>query len=178
MLNTASMPAAAAAPILPPRTTAAVRALRLLDIVARRFPIFRRPIHRLWTDKIGLAYEMRVLDTQLAKDVSVLIANRVISQCSFRFIPGRQRLIRGSNGEPDVRLIMEVRELIDICVCTRGAYTATSCGVWMPTPAPSRTGESETASGHSRFSEADFMQYETEYYRAQAAPSACPPAAT
>lgn len=78
----------------------------------------------------GLAYEMTLPDTQLARDVAVLVRNRTLYGSSFAFTVSEkgEQWIQDERGQP-VRIIHEASGLFDVSVVTRAAYPSSSVGV-------------------------------------------------
>lgn len=78
----------------------------------------------------GLAYEMTLPDTQLARDVAVLVRNRTLYGSSFAFTVSEkgEQWIQDDRGQP-VRIIHEASGLFDVSVVTRAAYPSSSVGV-------------------------------------------------
>lgn len=78
----------------------------------------------------GLAYEMTLPDTQLARDVAVLVKNRTLYGSSFAFTVSEkgEQWIQDERGQP-VRIIHEASGLFDVSVVTRAAYPSSSVGV-------------------------------------------------
>ena len=79
---------------------------------------------RLREDPQGLAYEVDVPDTQLARDLVTLIERGDIAGNSFRFQTLADEWERGENGEPDIRTLVKVR-LQDVSPVTFPAYPQT-----------------------------------------------------
>lgn len=78
----------------------------------------------------GLAYEMTLPDTQLARDVAVLVKNRTLYGSSFAFTVSEkgEQWVQDERGQP-VRIIHEASGLFDVSVVTRAAYPSSSVGL-------------------------------------------------
>jgi len=86
-------------------------------------------------DKRGLAFEVTPPDTEWARSVMTSVERGDIDQCSFGFVPVRERMVT-ENGEP-IREILEVR-LFDVSVVTFPAYpqTTVTARAWPAEDAP------------------------------------------
>jgi HK97 family phage prohead protease len=78
---------------------------------------------RLWTDNIGLAYEITPPDTQSARDVVTLIKRGDIDGSSFGFLIGKDKWEERSGKA--VRVISSFSKLYDVSPVTYPAYTDT-----------------------------------------------------
>jgi uncharacterized protein len=80
----------------------------------------------------GLRYFASVTPTSYAEDLRNLMNDGVVNQSSFTFTvaPGGEEWSHVA-GEPNsiVRVIHEVGDLFDVCVCSQGAYPATDSGI-------------------------------------------------
>lgn len=78
----------------------------------------------------GLAYEMTLPDTQLARDVAVLVRNKTLFGSSFAFTVADkgEQWIQDERGQP-VRIIHEASGLFDVSVVTRAAYPSSTVGL-------------------------------------------------
>jgi HK97 family phage prohead protease len=79
---------------------------------------------RLNEDSRGLRFEADLPDTQAARDVHTLVKRGDISQCSFSFIPKREKW--GKSGTVATRDIEDV-DLLDVSAVTYPVYTDTEC---------------------------------------------------
>lgn len=84
----------------------------------------------LTVDEVGLRYSLKLPDTQLAKDVRVLVKDAIINKSSFAFTVKEERLIKPDpkTGGPYVRYIDKVEHLYDVSPVTVPAYPDTSVG--------------------------------------------------
>lgn len=76
----------------------------------------------------GLRYYASVTPTSYAEDLRNLMSDGVVSQSSFTFTAAKGgEEWTTAEGEPNaiVRVIHEVGDLYDVCVCAQGAYPAT-----------------------------------------------------
>jgi HK97 family phage prohead protease len=84
------------------------------------------------TTQRGLRYYATCSRTSYAEDLRQLMQDGVVSQSSFLFTiaPGGEdwMLVEGES-QSVVRVIHQVGELYDVCVCAAGAYPATDSGV-------------------------------------------------
>jgi HK97 family phage prohead protease len=78
----------------------------------------------------GLGYEMTLPDTQLARDLTVLVRNKTIYGSSFAFTVAQagEQWVEDERGKP-VRIIHEASGLFDVSVVTRAAYPSSSVGL-------------------------------------------------
>jgi HK97 family phage prohead protease len=85
---------------------------------------------RLEKQAAGLAYEMDLPDTQLARDLKTLVAARTVFGSSFAFTTSEkgEQWVQDERGQP-VRIIHEASGLFDISVVTRAAYPSSSVGL-------------------------------------------------
>lgn len=79
---------------------------------------------RLWTDDEGLAFEVDLPDTQVARDVRELVRRGDLDGGSFGFIPGADKWTRAEDGF-QVRTHTSVKRLLDASVVTYPAYSGT-----------------------------------------------------
>lgn len=80
---------------------------------------------RLWTDSVGLGYEVDLPDTQLGHDVRELARRGDITGSSFGFIPGEDEIAHAADGL-QVRTHTDIRELRDVSPVTFPAYEGAS----------------------------------------------------
>lgn len=78
-------------------------------------------------DNTGLVYDVKLPDTQVARDLYTSIGRGDISQSSFGFRVGKDHWEQLDNGDA-VRTIIEVSELIDVSPVTFPAYPDASVG--------------------------------------------------
>ena len=84
---------------------------------------------RLTEDARGLRVEIDPPDTQVARDLMVNMKRGDITQMSFQFSMRGGKQEWDESGDVPVRTIVEVGELYDVSVVTRGAYSTTEVGV-------------------------------------------------
>jgi HK97 family phage prohead protease len=80
----------------------------------------------------GLRYFATVTPTSYAEDLRALMQDGVVNQSSFTFTVAPDGEEWGTvEGDPHciVRVIHEVGDLYDVCVCAHGAYAATDSGI-------------------------------------------------
>jgi HK97 family phage prohead protease len=84
----------------------------------------------LASDEKGLRFSADAPDTQLAKDLSVLIRRGDLTGASFAFTvsPSAESWTTDERGQP-IRTIREVQELYDVSIVATPAYSAASVGV-------------------------------------------------
>lgn len=85
---------------------------------------------RLAKESAGLGFEMDLPDTQLARDLKVLVRSKTIYGSSFAFTVAErgEQWIEDERGQP-IRIISEASGLYDVSVVTRPAYPSSSVGV-------------------------------------------------
>jgi len=98
-------------------------------------------------DDKGLAFEIRLVDTQLNRDVRTLVQNRILDSMSFGFAPRSTKWEEGK--ERDVRTLVDV-DLFEISVVTWPAYPAASVGA-RKSPLPTEEVEAIRAERESFF---------------------------
>lgn len=80
---------------------------------------------RLAVDNEGLAFEMDLPDTTLGRDVREMVANGLLNQMSFGFVPGKFDRSEAPDGR-QVRTHTSVAELRDVSLVAYPAYDGTS----------------------------------------------------
>lgn len=80
---------------------------------------------RLWSDSVGLGYEVELPDTTLGRDVRVLAERGDLTGSSFGFLPGADELALADDGL-QVRTHTDIRELRDVSPVTFPAYEGAS----------------------------------------------------
>lgn len=83
---------------------------------------------KLHEDRKGLAIEIAPPDTQFSRDLMTSIKRGDIDQMSFGFQVVAEEWREGEDGEPDLRILKEVR-LFDVSPVTFPAYTGTDVAV-------------------------------------------------
>ena len=85
---------------------------------------------RIQKDSRGLAYEMDLPETQLGRDLAVLIRSKTIYGSSFAFSvsAGGEQWTADEKGNP-IRTIHEASGLYDVSPVTRAAYPSSSLGL-------------------------------------------------
>lgn len=78
----------------------------------------------------GLEYEMDLPDTQLARDLTTLVASRTIYGSSFAFTVSEkgEQWVQDERGQP-VRIVTDASGLFDVSVVTRPAYPSSTVGL-------------------------------------------------
>lgn len=87
---------------------------------------------RIWEDDKGLAFELRLPETQVAKDLAENIRLGNVSQCSFAFAPakGGETSITEERGDLIVTSIeLTDVDLYDVSIVTYPAYPSTSVDI-------------------------------------------------
>ena len=82
---------------------------------------------KLSVDERGLVSEIKMPNTQAAKDTIELMERGDISKMSFGFYVDKDKWVEDSTGF--VREVKEVKRLIDVSLVTRPAYSQTSASV-------------------------------------------------
>ena len=82
---------------------------------------------KLSTDERGLVSEIRMPNTQAARDTVELMKRGDINKMSFGFYVDRDKWVESERGY--VRTVQEVKKLVDVSLVTRPAYPATSAAV-------------------------------------------------
>jgi len=82
---------------------------------------------RVWQDKNGLGYEVKMPNTTYANDLIELMRRGDVNQSSFAFLVGRDRWEK-RNGK-NVRIIEKVSRLIDVSPVVLPAYPAATSGL-------------------------------------------------
>jgi hypothetical protein len=84
----------------------------------------------LAVDEVGLRYTIKLPDTQLARDLRVLVKDQIINKSSFAFTVKDERLIKPDPkaGGPFVRVLKKFERLYDVSPVTVPAYPDTSVG--------------------------------------------------
>ncbi|MFZ5829812.1 MAG: HK97 family phage prohead protease [Planctomycetota bacterium] len=80
---------------------------------------------RLSVDAIGLRYEITLPDTQLGRELPVLMERGDVSGSSFSFVARKVSYQRGEAGKPDVRTLEDV-DLWDVGPVVFPAYEGTT----------------------------------------------------
>lgn len=75
-----------------------------------------------------LGYRFKIPNTTVGNDLAENLRLGNVSQSSFAFTVKDQEVRRGTNGEPDVRVITKVERLYDVSPVTYPAYQDTSVG--------------------------------------------------
>lgn len=83
---------------------------------------------RLWEDHRGLAFELELPDTQWGRDAFTSIQRGDVSGMSFGFDVREDAFQRGSEGQPHIRTLLDVR-LHEISPVAFPAYTQTNVQV-------------------------------------------------
>lgn len=101
----------------------------------------------------GLDYEMDLPDTQLARDLTTLVASRTIYGSSFAFSVSDkgEQWVQDERGQP-VRIVTDASGLFDVSVVTRPAYPSSTVGLrsleaWKSAQAVVSAGEERAAAG-------------------------------
>lgn len=110
-----------------PDLDVAVRVHHDESMTLARFPR-DRPACRVWSDKRGLHFGVRVPASELGEWVLDGIRTRRLDGCSFVMADVRDRWTEAADGTL-LRQILTVGELIDVSLVSRGAYV-------MPAPEP------------------------------------------
>jgi len=84
---------------------------------------------RLFTDDVGLGYEITPPDTQAARDLLVSIGRGDIDGSSFGFLVGKGNDSFSTDNGKTVRTIRSFSKLYDVSPVTYPAYTATSTDI-------------------------------------------------
>lgn len=77
---------------------------------------------RISTDSTGLEYEIDLPDTQLGRDLRVLVERGDVSGASFAFVPGKFEYDKGN----DIVTHTSVKRLVDVSPVTTPAYPTAS----------------------------------------------------
>lgn len=85
----------------------------------------------LSADDRGLRFFARMSDTSYARDLQVLMRDKVVTQASFMFrvAPGGESWSVNERTGGVERTISEVGDLYDVCVAAQGAYPAADSGL-------------------------------------------------
>lgn len=81
----------------------------------------------LTQDDVGLRYSLKLPATQLAKDVMVLVGDKIILKNSFAFTVAEQEW-KHNDKQPSVRTIKKIKRLYDISPVTTPAYPDATIG--------------------------------------------------
>jgi len=84
---------------------------------------------RIWEDAKGLAFELRLPDTQVARDLAENIRLGNVSQCSFAFSPasgGETSITEERDGLVVTSIELTDVDLFDVSIVTYPAYPSTS----------------------------------------------------
>lgn len=84
---------------------------------------------RMFTDKIGLRYEIDLPDTQAGRDIAVSIDRGDITGSSFAFVPASSGVEWTTEDGRDVRTITDLELLFDFGPVTYPAYDGTSSAI-------------------------------------------------
>ncbi len=80
---------------------------------------------RLWQSKDGLEFECDLPETDVAKNLYLLVQRGDVSQCSFGMTVSEENWIPSTNGGLPLRQLQSV-SLFDVSIVTYPAYAATS----------------------------------------------------
>lgn len=83
---------------------------------------------RLSLDTLGLRYEIDPPDTQLGRDLLTSLGRGDVAGSSFAFVVRKDLIVWGQDGQPDIRMVLDV-DLLDVSPVTYPAYEATTAGV-------------------------------------------------
>jgi hypothetical protein len=79
---------------------------------------------KLGTDEVGLTFEATVPDTSYGRDLRTLIDQGLLTQCSFGFQPGKDKVTRTEDGRR-LRTHTSIADLFDVSPVTFPAYEGT-----------------------------------------------------
>lgn len=136
---------------------------RVLETSDARFLVNHNPDHvlgrqgagtlRLRTDDVGLAFEVDLPDTQIARDVRELVRRGDLDGGSFGFVPGDDTWTLAPDGV-QLRTHTSIDRLLDASIVTYPAYAGTDMVLRALTFAAIPAGRSQLVRARARIREA------------------------